>query len=132
MFGKYEQMLIIRRIHHFGHKVWLGRPERIKSYVYEKIDGEYGPISIMTSNNQFIVPRQICSSSKTAKVALYKKRIYDIKKMEFLKEVVLVDNKPKTIDYVVEDYRSMTDEGKGTKGYLNINIGKDQYEILVV
>ena len=54
------------------------------------------------------------------------------KKMEFLKEVVLVDNKPKTIDYVVEDYRSMTDEGKGTKGYLNINIGKDQYEILVV
>ena len=52
--------------------------------------------------------------------------------MEFLKEVVLVDNKPKTIDYVVEDYRSMTDEGKGTKGYLNINIGKDQYEILVV
>lgn len=121
-------MLIIRRIHHFGYKVWLGGPERIKSYVYEKIDGEDGPVNIMTASNQFIVPRQIRSNSKS-KVALYKKKIYSVKEKELLKEIVVSDNKPLVIDYKLEKCSSMSDEGKGIKGYLNTRNG---YEVLVV
>lgn len=117
-------MLIIRRIHHFGYKVWLGAPERIKSYVYEKIDGELGPINIMTSKNQFIVPRQILSKSKS-KVTLYNKRIYDVKENELLKEIVLVENQPKIIDYVVENHYSISDDGKGIKGYVNARKGEN-------
>lgn len=120
--GKYEQILIIRRIHHFGYKVWLGSPERIEAFDYNKIDGENGPISIITSDNQFIVPRQINSNSKT-KIALYKKKIYNVKEKELLKEIVLENNIPKTIDYKLEKYNSMSDEGKGIKGYLNTKSG---------
>jgi hypothetical protein len=124
-------MLIIRRIHHFGYKVWLGKPERIKSYVFEKIDGEDGPINIMTADNQFIVPRQI-SSSSTAKVALYKRRIYDVKEKELLKEVIIENNNPKIVDYHLKKCTSMSDEGNGIKGYLNARDGKNNYEIMVI
>ncbi len=126
--GIYEQMLIIRRIHHLGYKVWLGAPERIRAYEYEKIDEENGPINIMTSDNQFIVPRQINSNSK-AKITLYKKKIYNVKEKELLKEIVLVNNKPKLIDYKLEKCHSISDEGKGIKGYLNTLNGN---EIVVV
>lgn len=124
--GKKE--LIIRQIHHFGYKVWLDLPIKIEASEYTKIDGEDGPINIMTSDNQFIVPRQISSNTKE-KVALYKKKIYDVKEKELLKEVVLENNQPKTIDYVLHECYSMSDEGRGIKGYLNTRFGE---QIVVV
>lgn len=121
-------MLIIRRIHHFGYKVWLGGPERIKSFAYEKIDGV---INIMTSKGQYIVPRQKESNTTTI-VALYKKKIYNIRKKELLKEIVLVNNEPKVIDYEVSEHYALSDDGKGIKGYIKAKNGKKEHEIIIV
>lgn len=131
LYGKYEQMLIIRKIHHFGYFIWLGGRERIKSFSYDKIDDENGPVSIITSKNQYIVPRQMNSKS-TARVALYKKKIYNVKKEKFLKELVIENNVPKLINYQIEHKYSLSDEGKGIKGYLNAKTKDSEHEILVI
>ncbi len=57
--GTYDQVLTIRRIHHFGYKVWLGSEEVVNSFAYEKIEGDLGARCIMTTENEFIVPRSI-------------------------------------------------------------------------
>lgn len=128
MFGKYESSYIIRRIHHLGNKVWLGRKERIKAIYYEEVDGKDGLISIMTSNGQFVVPRQKHYQSN-AKITLCKKRIYDIVQNENIKELVIVDNKPELIDYCIKDIKSISDFGKGIKGSILTKHGE---ELLVV
>ena len=128
LFGKYESSYIIRRIHHFGNKVWLGRKERIKAIYYEEVDGKDGLISIMTSNGQFIVPRQKFYQSN-ARITLCKKRIYDISQNENTKELVIVDGKPKLIDYCIKDIKSVSDFGNGIKGSILTKRGE---ELLVI
>lgn len=128
LFGKYESNYIIRRIHHLGNKVWLGRRERIKAIYYEEVDGKDGLISIMTSNGQFVVPRQENYESN-ARITLCKKRIYDIVQNENTKELVIVDGKPKLIDYCIKDIKSVSDFGKGIKGSILTKRGE---ELLIV
>lgn len=128
MFGKYESNYIIRRIHHLGNKVWLGRRERIKAIYYEEVDGKDGLISIMTSDGQFIVPRQKYYESN-AKITLCKKRIYDIVQNENTKELVIVNGKPELIDYCIRDIKSVSDFGKGIKGSILTKRGE---ELLIV
>ena len=120
--------IIIREIHHFGYKVWLGKRKKISAYTFERLDGKYGPINIITENYQYIVPR--CDiSTKSAKIALCKKSIYKIKEKEVLKEIVLIDNKPKEVDYVLEEYNSFSDDANGAKGSFYRKI--DKTEIMV-
>lgn len=128
LFGEYESIYIIRRIHHIGNKIWLGRKERIKAILYEEVDGKYGLISIMTFNGQFVVPRQKDYESN-AKITLSKKRIYDIGQNESIKELVLVGNKPKLIDYCIREIKSVSDIGKGIKGSI---LTKQGEELLVI
>lgn len=112
----------------FGYKVWLGKRKKISAYTFERLDGKYGPINIITENYQYIVPR--CDiSTKSAKIALCKKSIYKIKEKEVLKEIVLIDNKPKVVDYLLEEYNSFSDDANGAKGSFYRKI--DKTEIMV-
>ncbi len=98
----------------------------------------------MTSGDQFIVPRQIehdCSAkvilSKNKLLELTKKRnpqkltlinnklitITIALKLEKMKELVLVNNKPKLIKYRLEEVKSTADYGKGIKGYVTTRNG---------
>lgn len=102
----------------------------IISNKYDIIGGEGGPICIMTSDNRYIVPRQVFSDDYiTPKVALYKKKIYDVKEKELLKELILIGNKPKMIDYVLGPVISVSDEDKGIKGYIST---RNDEQIMVV
>ncbi len=120
--GTFEKFLTIRRIHHFGYNVWLGKEEVIKAFAYEKLEKNIGARCIMTVENEFIVPRCITSTPSTI-IALYNKPISYIKDQKILmKELVLIDNKPKLIDYKFEvgKYNSFEDMPRGTKGrFLN-------------
>ena len=40
-----------------GYNVWLGKEEIIKSFAYDKADENGGARSILTVNNEFLVPR---------------------------------------------------------------------------
>ena len=57
--GPFEQIITIRRIHHFVYRVWLGKEEVVKCFAYEKLEGDIGAKCIMTLDNEFIVPRNI-------------------------------------------------------------------------
>ncbi len=113
--GAFEQMLIIRPIHHLGYKVWQGKPKRIKSFMFSKIDGEGGPISIITNEAHYLVPRSV-EKTDTSRIALYKKSIYKVRKNTILKEIVLKNNLPIVQDYYFSHYNSFEDDTRGIKG----------------
>ena len=55
-----------------------------------------------------------------------------MKKEKFLKELVIENNVPKLINYQIEHKYSLSDEGKGIKGYLNARTKDSEHEILVI
>ena len=59
-------------------------------------------------------------------------KIYNVKKEKFLKELVIENNVPKLINYQIEHKYSLSDEGKGIKGYLNAKTKDSEHEILVI
>lgn len=128
--GAFEQMLIIRPIYHFGYKIWQGRPRRIKSFMFSKVDGEGGIISIITNEAQYLVPRSI-EKTDTSRITLYKKSIYKIKNSTSLKEIVLKDNLPIVQDYYLKSYNSFEDGvTKGVKGRLYSR--KNDSEVIIL
>ena len=78
----------------------------------------------MTRNNQYIVPKQINSSSKV-KVVLTSKRIYDVKSKDKFDEIVIEKNKPIIKKYKLKEYKSLSDDGKVIKGYLTTRKGEE-------
>ncbi len=81
----------------------------------------------MTFGNQFIVPRQI-EHDCSARVTLSKNKLLELtkkskSKKEYIKELVIVDNKPKLIKYRLEEVMSTADYGKGIKGYVTTRNG---------
>lgn len=132
--GKYEQVFTIRRIHHLGYKVWLGKEEKIKSFAYDKADENGGARSILTINNEFLVPR--CKENKfpTTRIALYNKLVYVIKKEKILvKELVLENNMPVLLDceFQKSKYKYFEDVPKGIKGRFSNNVKKSGEEFII-
>ena len=122
--GKYEQVLTIRRIHHLGYKVWLGKEEIVKSFAYDKADENGGARSILTVNNEFLVPRCKDNNLPTTRIALYNKLVYVIKKEKILvKELVLENNMPVLLDceFQKSKYKYFEDVPRGIKGRFSNN-----------
>lgn len=133
--GKYEQVLTIRRIHHLGYKVWLGKEEIVKSFAYDKADENGGARSILTVNNEFLVPRCKDNNLPTTRIALYNKLVYVIKKEKILvKELVLKNNMPVLLDceFQKSKYKYFEDVPRGIKGrFSNKNVEKGGEEFII-
>ena len=133
--GKYEQVLTIRRIHHLGYKVWLGKEEIVKSFAYDKADENGGARSILTVNNEFLVPRCKDNNLPTTRIALYNKLVYVIKKEKILvKELVLKNNMPLLLDceFQRNKYKYFEDVPRGIKGrFSNKNVEKGGEEFII-
>ena len=132
--GKYEQVLTIRRIHHLGYKVWLGKEEIVKSFAYDKSDENGGARSILTVNNEFLVPRCKDNNLPTTRIALYNKLVYVIKKEKILvKELVLENNMPVLLDceFQKSKYKYFEDVPKGIKGRFSNNVKKSGEEFII-
>lgn len=133
--GKYEQVLTIRRIHHLGYKVWLGKEEIVKSFAYDKADENGGARSILTVNNEFLVPRCKDNNLPTTRIALYNKLVYVIKKEKILvKELVLKNNMPVLLDceFQRNKYKYFEDVPRGIKGrFSNNNVEKGGEEFII-
>lgn len=132
--GKYEQVLTIRRIHHLGYKVWLGKEEIVKSFAYDKSDENGGARSILTVNNEFLVPRCKDNNLPTTRIALYNKLVYVIKKEKILvKELVLENNMPVLLDceFQKSKYKYFEDVPRGIKGRFSNNIKKSGEEFII-
>ena len=133
--GKYEQVLTIRRIHHLGYKVWLGKEEIVKSFAYDKADENGGARSILTVNNEFLVPRCKDNNLPTTRIALYNKLVYVIKKEKILvKELVLENNMPLLLDceFQRNKYKYFEDVPRGIKGrFSNNNVEKGGEEFII-
>ena len=112
----YYHELKIRKIHRFGNLVWFGIPKIVDYLIYDKDEVR----SIMTIDAQYIVPRQAKSLLYNARVVYSKKSIYNLKAGDKLKELVIENGKPKLIDYKLEKFTSLSDEGRGIKGYLYV------------
>lgn len=126
----YEKKFIIRKIHHIGYHLFLGGQETVEAYFYDKPDGEDGTKSLITADTQFLIPRKI-SSTNSSKIVLTKKDAFKIKKNDILKEVILdSNNRPTTIDYVMEEQRGFAYEGRGQKG--RYYIPQKDYEIVIM
>ena len=131
---KYEQVLTIRRIHHLGYKVWLGKEEIVKSFAYDKADENGGARSILTVNNEFLVPRCKDNNLPTTRIALYNKLVYVIKKEKILvKELVLENNMPLLLDceFQRNKYKYFEDVPKGIKGRFSNNVKKSGEEFII-
>ena len=117
----------VKVIHRFKNFLWLGKSKKVKYFAYRKEETK----SIMTIDGQFVVPRDIDGSLyNTTRIMVSKKSIYNLREGDLLKEVVLFNGKPKLIDYRLGKYTSLSDEGKGIKGYLYIP--KGELELIII
>lgn len=127
---RFEKKFRVRFIHHIGYKLFLGGQVDVKGYFYDKPNGDNGIQSIITPNMQILIPRKK-ECENTSKIILTKKNVYRIKSKDSFKEVILDENnRPKTINYIMEAYKNFDDSGKGQKGRFYIP-GKD-YELVVM
>ena len=117
-----------------GYKVWLGKEEIVKSFAYDKADENGGARSILTVNNEFLVPRCKDNNLPTTRIALYNKLVYVIKKEKILvKELVLENNMPLLLDceFQRNKYKYFEDVPKGIKGRFSNNVKKSGEEFII-
>lgn len=122
--------MTIRRIHHFGYRIWLGRPKKIMTRYFTDLAGPKGPMSFLHEGIQYLVPRSV-EVEDTSKILLAKKRIYDLGKNDVCRELVLDNNKPTLLKFVLkEENQYESDIGNGIQGTLRTL--KRENELIVV